>query len=572
MSTNSNEKAEEASSPESCNAVAQRQRLRKVMAGVSRDGPFEAIYHNNRPMFLVKTAEGFKIVESLTFQGKPVIPKSRRQMPYEPYEYYEGKIPERKELFDRVFNEFDLFLDLETNYKEFLAACVLLSYQQEKVRTVPYAFLYGDNESGKTVAATLLKSLVYRPLYGVSIPPADIYGYLGDADSPGCIIEDEAQGLHKDFDKLKIYKAGYKRGAVVPRIQNLEQGRYIKYYLVYGFKALAAEEIPRVKGLVERLILIPMTEGTPKKEWADATDEDLERIRNLRNILLKWRLSTFRQPLPEVQLPVRGRLKELWKPIIRVIAGRPVEKRMLQFLLRLQSERLLERQNTLEGHIVKVVAQLYEKGKPLPFRDIWTALLKDLDGTLTYTPHQMSTPEFGTITKQKVGYRLREVLGGKAQTIRIGEDLMKAYYFDHAKLQRVVKKYGFSNVTKLPSSPIVTEKHHSKKLETEEEEDGRELEVLSQKVSKLSNLVTTKEKLKGFVFELRRNSLHSGEVPQLLFKKLMKKYSIGFRDLYNLSQSGIMKSSVLDGIDSKPGYVAVRWVKDAKIDGFREDS
>lgn len=38
-------------------------------------------------------------------------------------------------------------------------------------------------------------------MMGVTIPPADIYGYLDDSDAPGTILEDEAQGLQKDTDK-----------------------------------------------------------------------------------------------------------------------------------------------------------------------------------------------------------------------------------------------------------------------------------------------------------------------------------------------------------------------------------
>lgn len=489
-------------------------------------------------------------------------------MPYKPYRYYKGEVPSPQRLFEMIFDEFDLFLDLERNYKEFLATCVMLTYQQEKVRSVPYVFFFGDNESGKTVALTVLSELAYRPLYGISIPPADVYGYLADVDSPACIIEDEAQGIHQDFDKLKIYKAGYKQGAVVPRFLNLEHGRFIKYYRVYCFKAFGAEEIPRVKGFVERLILIPMVEGLPKKEWVDTSQEDLRRIQNLRNALLIWRLATFGKPLPDIKLTVKGRLKELWKSLFQVVAGLPVEKNMQQFLKQLQSQRLNDKQNTLEGHIVEVVAKLYEKGKPLPFRKIWETLILDLEGYVGYRHHEMSTGEFGIVTKQKVGYRLREVLAGKSRAIRINEEIVKAYDFNYTKLQRIVRKYGFSLVTKLPSSLTLEGETTSQDSKKDGEGKIEELEDLSLKVDKLSNLVTSKRNLKSFIFELRRNSLLSGEIPQALFNELLKKHSIGFKDLLSLSQSGIMKSSMLDGIASNPGYVAIRWIKTVKIDEF----
>ena len=125
-----------------------------------------------------------------------------------------------------------------------LTGCVLLSYHQEKFQTVPYIYVYGDNESGKSTVLQVLKFLCYRPMYGVTVPSADIYGFLEDSDAIGCILEDEVQGIHKDTDKIKIYKAGYKQGAVVPRTIITQHDRIIKYYNTFCFKACASEQIP----------------------------------------------------------------------------------------------------------------------------------------------------------------------------------------------------------------------------------------------------------------------------------------------------------------------------------------
>jgi hypothetical protein len=420
---------------------------------VADEGSFEAIYHDGQPMFLVRTKNGFSVLESVTNQGHKVIPKEVGEFPYVPYGYVEATVPSREDLFWRARDEFGLFLDVEGVYKDFLAGCVLLSYQQEQVKTVPYAYFFGDNESGKTVALTLLSLLCYRPLFGVTIPAADLYGYLDDSDSPGTILEDEIQGLWKDLDKSKIYKAGYKQGATIPRTFILERKRFIKYFRCFCFKACAAEEMPRVKGLLERFIFIPMVEGFPSKDWADVDEEDMRRIMELRNILLKWRLATrLEWSLPEVELPVKGRLKELGKPIIQVVSGLTVESSLRQFLERLQTERMKEKANTLEGHLVKVVVDLYPKGQPIPFSEIWDALVTELEGKLDdKKPNRMDTPEFWLVTKQKIGYRLREVLNGKKKTYRKPEGVVWAYEFDQDKFIRIAKKYGFDIVSKLES-------------------------------------------------------------------------------------------------------------------------
>jgi hypothetical protein len=421
-------------------------------SGFAEQGHFEAIYHNAKPAFLTMNNDTFKICEEVTVEGESFLPKEYpNEFPYEPYGYFESAVPNREDLFWKVREEFDLFLDLEPIWKDYLAACTLLSYQQEKTRTVPYVYFVGDNESGKTVALNLLNWLCYRPMLGVTIPSADVYGYLDESEAPGTILEDEAQGLYKDLDKAKIYKAGYKKGAVVPRTMITQNKRFIKYFRVFCFKACAAEEMPHVKGLIERFIFIPMTEGYPRKDWADINKQDEIRLRELRNTLLKWRLATREWELPEVELPVKGRLKELWKPIIQVVSGLTIEKDLRAQLEQLQKERLSEKTNTLEGHLVKVVCELYVADEPLAFSDIWDGLVKDLGGKLDdKKPNKMDTPEFGEITKQKIGYRLREVLSGKKGKIK-GKDDSRVYDFNPEKLNRIAKKYGFSLADKRTS-------------------------------------------------------------------------------------------------------------------------
>jgi len=44
--------------------------------GLAEEGSFEAIYHKGKPAFLVKTREGFKILETVTNDGEPIAPRN----------------------------------------------------------------------------------------------------------------------------------------------------------------------------------------------------------------------------------------------------------------------------------------------------------------------------------------------------------------------------------------------------------------------------------------------------------------------------------------------------------------
>jgi hypothetical protein len=482
-------------------------------SGITTDGCFEAIYHNEKPSFLVKSGECFSVAESLEIQGQVFYPKEAKSIPYEAYGFFEGNVPERENLFWKVRTEFDTWIDVEPIWKDVLAACVMLTYHQDKLRTVPYIFLYGDNESGKSTVLQVLKALCYRPLCGVTIPSADLYGYLEDADGAGCILEDEVQGIIKDIDKVKIYKAGYKAGAVVPRTLITQNDRIIKYYRTFCFKACASEQIPQVKGFNERFLFISMVEGFPTKEWADLSHEDIERLRNSRNVLLKWRMAAREWELPEIQTPFKGRLKELWKPILQISHGLTIYDTLFNFVKNQENERLSGKQNTLEGHIVKVVVDLYNQAKDLdpciPFQTIWTELGHDLDGKLDdKKPHVMDTSEFFQVTKNKIGYRLREILSGESKVLREKDSdgnwiSTKAYAFNIAKLKRVARKYGQELVTKLPSllssegvfRPEAVEKtmkNGEKSPKSMGKEEEKHIDAPPE-VGKLSNLATSEK-------------------------------------------------------------------------------
>jgi hypothetical protein len=243
-----------------------------------------------------------------------------------------------------------------------------------------------------------------------------------------------------------------------------------------------------------------MVEGFPLKEWADITRDDLARLHDLRNMLLKWRMLSRTWGLPEINLAIKGRVKELWKPILQITSGLTVYDALFKFVETQRTERLSARQNTLEGHIVKVVTDLHNEAKQtidyLPFQTIWNELRLDLDGRIDdRKPNVMDTSEFFNVTKSKIGYRLREIVSGKTEVHREkdGEGnwiSSKVYVFDNEKLKRIARKYGYELVTKLPSKPSSEGAQTSKSMDETLGKNVENRAQTPQELGKVSNLVT----------------------------------------------------------------------------------
>jgi len=406
-----------------------------------------------KPMLLVGDGYGYQL--TLNFRGFTAA--SPKTYPYQPYVFdsrasYE--IPKTAELFEEVLAEVRRFIDLDDEYRVLLAASIMLSYVQERFETVPYIYLLGDNESGKTHALLLISYLAYRPLYGVSIPSADIFTYLGNDGFVPTIIEDEIQGIERDTDKSKIWKSGYKKGAKVPRIKIKANGeREMEHYNTFSLKFAAGEKLIKVKGLTERFIVIQMIEGLPEKDYYD--EQDFLRFSKIRNKLLLWRINKLTDPrFAQLELPwLRGRMRELYLPLLAVLKETRYYSFFENFVKRMIEDRIEAKKNSLEGFLTKIVAKAVAEKRSLKLEfaeDIWARIKLELDAEESSSrPDRLETDAYGTLTKQKVGRRLREVLGSKVKREWENNKTRVYHVFKASKLLKAIRKYYIADLTDL---------------------------------------------------------------------------------------------------------------------------
>jgi len=424
---------------------------KKFTAGKTDNFWAESIYYEGNPTFLTFDGKKLSLVSTVRVKGETFEPITNNQIPYRPYEYHEeewNQVRDKASLYDMVFREIDDFLDLEDNYKHQITSGVKLTYQQDKFRTVPYLDFVGDVESGKSRALELLSYLTYRPMFCVSAPVADIYGYLEDDSFVGTILEDEIQGIEKEREKMKIYKTGYRYGAKVPRTIMTPYKRFIKYYNTYCIKCVAGERTSYDRGLMDRFIIIPMAEGMPRKEKVE--NDDLERFRKIRNLLLNWRLMTRHSPLePASDLSLHGRTRELWEPLLSIAKGTVGEEVLKRSVLENFERRKNDRRDSLEGQIAKAVISLVisYKRSDLAFAEIWNLLSHDLPGATPNprNPNEMQTQNFGKVTKNRIGFRLKDVFKASSEVMWLDGEPTRVYRFDTERLNRAVKKYYLSD-------------------------------------------------------------------------------------------------------------------------------
>jgi hypothetical protein len=444
---------------------ATKEKRRTILSLVIPNGPIvlEAIGVPNGlgeydPKLLVYGPSGFAVVENYRVGNDVITARPPRSYPYKPYVVESLEAKTRPELIDLIHREVERFIDAEPEEKATFTAFILLSYVQEFFDALPYLYLVGDNESGKSHLLNLMAELCYRPLAGVSHTAADLYSYLEDDGLPLTIIEDEFQGSEKDTEKMKIYKSGYKRGARVARVSTFEGGRRVDYFNSYGLKMMAAERLVENKGLMQRCIVVEMVEGYPEKDYYDA--EDYSRFAWLRSELLKWRMRVLarHESLPRVEADwLRGRDRELYLPLLTILHGSAIYHALERFLRGRAEERRREREGSLEAAICRAVANLLADGSgEIDFAELWLEIKHEVDGVEEKDKNDvvrsMWSETHGHISKRDVSAILKGKLGMTRREARRNGLHRVIYTPDWPKLLRALKKYGVQSIN--PQSPL----------------------------------------------------------------------------------------------------------------------
>ena len=420
---------------------------------------YESAIHLGRPVFLSWDGKKFFRHQKVDFGLEEVpdeiyLPLKKEMYPYRPYvqtmelQELNKQNPTRQEAYNAVYKQFDVFLDLEKEFKALNTSTTLETYEQHKVSSLGYPFGQGDNDSGKTRGLEVHNALDYRTLFSSGLPSADVFNFIGyHKEGTGTILEDEADTLSRKYDreKLKIYRSGYRKGATCPRIiEPSSKDRAQRFYKTFCSKIFAGLYLPKDKGFRQRCLPYTMIEGYPEKD--EITEEDLRIMDKIKFGLLIWRMKNYWIPLPSIELKLRGRIKELWKSKLQVVHELEHENYIRHLSLASAREKARKRAESLEAYITKSLFKVGAQSEvEIPFITIWTTLLMEFNLLDKDTgTDSIKCPALGyNLTKKAVGGRLRSVFSGQSF---LRHKSGRTWKFDKDKLERLWKKFHINGL------------------------------------------------------------------------------------------------------------------------------
>jgi hypothetical protein len=259
------------------------------------------------------------------------------------------------------------YIDANNTHLTILAADSIFTHFQDKLGQAHNDMFIGDNDTGKTANLVYLEYEGYRSMLDIDITPANIYGFLGTfEEDQGIILEDEADDISNNAEKMKIYKAGYNAGKKVTRTEITSFGRKMQSYNTFCFKAFTAEEAPdsnKAKGFIDRTFIFHCARGSPPYDIQEVTNPAgdsehtalLNELIHNRKVLFAFRMLHYQDPLPNIELSVINREKQLCKPVLRLFQDSECTEEIGTALADMIAQKRGIKRDTLEAKILDVV-------------------------------------------------------------------------------------------------------------------------------------------------------------------------------------------------------------------------
>jgi hypothetical protein len=412
-----------------------------------------------------------KPLESISYINKPYSFKSKQEFE-KLVEDTRGKSLDS--IYRKVKSIWLEYINADDFHISLCAADTIFTYFQDKIGLTHYPFFVGGNNSGKSNNLTVLHFLAYRNMLSSSMTAANIYQFLGSSEEGlGTICEDEADNIDEDHDKMRIYKNGYTTGIPVFRTDiSSVSGRNQLRLNTFCFKAFAAEKLPdstKARGFNQRVVPLPCTYGFPKYDISEvvnpAGDEEyqqlLDELLEVHNTLLVYRLLHFKNKIPNIQLNIENREKQLFKPVIRVFQNTETLNELLPVISKYVSQKRESNANTLHAFLYRTVKELTEAQNTYELESslIWNTITDLLHGSdIPNKPLSFESSEFGIISQREIVQTLRDVFGAERSR---DEKKKRSLIFDKSKLEKLSKIYELSieikveKVTHGPLGPLV---------------------------------------------------------------------------------------------------------------------
>jgi hypothetical protein len=339
----------------------------------------------------------------------------------------------RKFLYEHIDFYDDLLYDVATGW-------TFASYHAERWTSVPYLFMYGPHDSGKTRVLDCLNSLCYRSLMMATITGPALFRGIEKWHPTLLLDETGKYNAEAEAEIRSILNAGYRKGQFAARCEG--ENHEIKLFDVFGFKAMAdIKDLNQT--LRSRCIVINMYQASRKVRFTLNRKE----ATRLRTQLLMSRLEEYEaierieeleglDKAPKALCFADGRFVEKYYPLYMV--SNEGRTQILEYARKTHQLQQFAEETSIEAQVTEAVANCLElvKNGVVRAMDIRTEFNKDRNDK-----EQWKTRQVSSIVK-RLGFHNKRAWDGNA-----------GYIWNEETLQRNLRRYSLTDPSPEPSSP-----------------------------------------------------------------------------------------------------------------------
>jgi hypothetical protein len=456
----------------------------------SKDHLHEAVIIDGRPLFLkCQDTMVCEVVSKEETSERIIKPPNQEEYPYVPYDFKNMKevrlYEERAKgesicsLLQKAKSIVKKFNDQDDYKLNLLAIDIVWSYFQDKFGTTHYLIIVGDNDSGKSSLGNTFEAVGYRVVNMTSPTAPNVFRTLGVIEPGQCsFVLDEADKIDESTDMMNILKSGYDYDKKVSKTNT--NSWKVEWFYAYGLKIIIAEKSPnklKAKGLLDRTLLIHAFPGDTNFDIKEVKnpngDPELEKalseLFDFRKLMLVYRLIHFKDPIPDIDVGVKRRNKELCKPYIRLFYGSQAQSEVEETFQTFLETKASKKTESLEAKLLPVITDLIQqKGNSIFTSDIWDLIKTRLNGQSN--PQNINEYYVGEykIYKNTITKILEDKFGAGYQHTEHGGKII----FFQDKLQKIMKSYDLDikikTRLKKPESTDSTDGYREKDANSED--------------------------------------------------------------------------------------------------------
>src|SRR6478672_11413759 len=172
-------------------------------------------------------------------------------------------------------------------------------------------------------------------------------------------------------------------------------------------------------------------------------------IDDLRKLLLIYRILHYNDQIPDVQLSIKNRSKQLCKPLLRLFNNTKSLEDIVISLSKFLSEENDKKLNSLDSYLFSAISNLVkEENTIIPNEDIWKIVCYLPGNEVSHKPHCYQTDEFGIVSKTMTTKICEDRFGA----VRIHNGGKRSLVFNKDTIQRLRSNYSKTQEIKVFSN------------------------------------------------------------------------------------------------------------------------